>query len=394
MQHDAVAQIHLPRFRSNLAALVDAAGPHTEVCVTVKADAYGHGLAVLMPPLLDSPIRTIAVGRLSEALEARRLGWDRSILCLGQPLAVASPGERAERATACVESNVTLTLAEPEDAALLNAVAIRLGRIAEVQVKVDTGMGRLGVAPDAARRLVELVDSLPGLRLVGLYSHLAMAEEPHADLTRRQCVVFEQAAQAALAGRTSHVPLHLGNSAAFVTSPDLRMDLVRVGLVAYGYRLRRHWSLPGSIRPILRLVSHVAMVKDLPPGATVGYGATFVTRRPTRLGVVPVGYDDGYLRGLSNRAVMTVPGGLAPVVGAVSMDLTTIDLTDLPRVRRGDPVIVIDADPAAPNSVEALAELLGTVPYEITCLLGQRVARVGVDSFDVYSEADGGGPCP
>jgi alanine racemase len=176
--------------------------------------------------------------------------------------------------------------------------------------------------------------------------------------------------------------LHLANSAAAIYLPETHYNMVRPGLAIYGYQPRDSATSAVALRPSLRLVSHLVLVKQVPAGHAVGYGRTFVTRRPSVLGVVPIGYNDGYLRALSNRATMGLPAGDAPVVGAISMDQTMIDLTDLmahdPPPKVGDEVVIIDNHRSRPNSVESLARLLGTLAYEVTCLLGNRVAREGV----------------
>jgi alanine racemase len=170
----------------------------------------------------------------------------------------------------------------------------------------------------------------------------------------------------------------MANSAATITMPEAHLDMVRPGLALYGYWPARHMAGRIDLRPILRLVSHVTLIKELPVGHCVGYGQTFTTIRPTRLGMVPVGYFDGYVRALSNAAQVTINSRPAPVIGRVSMDQLAVDLTDIPGARLGSEVTLIDNRPEQPNSVAAIAERLGTIPYEVTCLLGQRIQRISV----------------
>jgi alanine racemase len=221
-----------------------------------------------------------------------------------------------------------------------------------------------------------------------VYTHLATADEADLDFARRQLDTFlatrDRLARAGIAVGAFHV----ANSAAIFRLPDAHLDRVRPGLAMYGYWCGPAEQRPADLRPCMRVVSNLVAVRKLPAGHGVGYGRTFITPRASVIGLVPIGYADGYRRALSNRAAMTLEAVrgrgqvTVPVVGRVSMDQTTLDLTDAGDVRVGDPVIVIDDAPAAPNSVEALARSLDTIPYEVTCLIGERVARVGVRGGD------------
>jgi alanine racemase len=239
-------------------------------------------------------------------------------------------------------------------------------------------MGRAGGVPASVPALVESVLSRRSLRLVGIYSHLATADSEEAAPSQRQLAVFREVLTRLSDVLPRGTVRHLANSAATLSLPDARFDMIRPGLVLYGYAPAEHLADRVDLKPILRLVSHLTAVKSIPAGHCVGYGATFTTRRPTRLGIVPVGYYDGYLRVLSNEAVVGTAVGDAPVIGRISMDQLAVDLTDLPRLGVGTEVVLIDDTPDRPNSVAGLAQRIGTIPYEVTCLLGQRVQRVAV----------------
>ena len=383
MQPELIAQISTSQLARNLCAVRRVCGPGVQVCAALKANAYGHGVDLVLPVLQREAVELVAVSTLAEAAQLRRLGWARPVLCLGQPFAVSRDDERAERLNAAVELEVSPTLTRHQDARDLSERAVAAGRVLEAHVNVDTGMGRLGVVPAEAVELCRAVSALPGLRLRGVYTHFACAEEPDLVRTSDQLARFAGvlARLGADGGGQRPQLIHVANSSASLRGLGQAFDMVRVGLALYGYRPSPAVPLPPELQPILRLVSHLVLVKDLPAGHAVSYGATFVTRRPTRVGVVPIGYADGYLRSLSNRAVMTVNRHVAPVIGNVTMDLTVLDVTDLPRVRTGDPVVVLDERSERPNSVESLAELLGTIPYELTCLLGDRIHRVAADEF-------------
>ncbi|UCG31905.1 MAG: alanine racemase [Phycisphaerales bacterium] len=384
MQPELIAQISTGQLARNLREVRRVCGPELRICAALKANAYGHGVDLVAPVLLREGVEMAAVSTLSEAEELRDLGWPRPVLVLGQPFAVRSQAERDERLAAAVRLDLTPTLTSLEDARDLSGRAVAAGRVLDAHVNVDTGMGRMGLMPDEALRLCRAVARLRGLRLRGVYTHFGCAEEPDLVHTSDQLARFAgflaRVAEDAQIERPQCV--HVANSSATLRGLGQAFDMVRVGLAVYGYHPSPQVPLPEEVRPILRLVSHLLLVKDLPAGHTVSYGATFVTRKPTRIGVVPIGYADGYLRSLSNRAVMTVNDHVVPVIGRVSMDLTVLDVTDVPDVKTGSLVIVLDHRADRPNSVESLAELMDTIPYELTCLLGDRIHRTPVDEFE------------
>lgn len=384
MRPDLIAEISQGAIRRNLSRIRDACGPRVSVCVVLKANAYGHGTRAVVGALAGEDVAMAAVASLEEAVELRDLGWDRAVLCMGSVLGGLGgqhSGERGERLAAIVENRVTVSVADPGEVTDLETAAAAQNRRVSVQINVETGMGRLGVLPDEALALVRRVRSCKHLALTGTYTHLAVAEvvgHPH---TAKQLTDFAAwRSRLGESGRDAGL-CHAANSSAALARPDARLDMIRVGLAVYGYQLRGDPMLPDPLEACLRLHSRVVMTKLLPVGHPVGYGCTFVARRPTRVGIVPVGYSDGYRRCLSERAVMGLTGGDAPVIGLVSMDCAAIDLTDLPGAETGDAVVIIDNRSQRPNSVESLARLMDTVPYEVTCLLGHRIARVPVEEF-------------
>jgi alanine racemase len=376
------AEVRADAIRANICAIRRRLPSGMPICAAVKASAYGHGIEHVLPVLAGVGVERIAVANLPEALQARELGWNKPILCLGSVLAAESERERIERARAVLASGLNCTVTTQEEARLLSAEAIRSGHPAHVEVKVDTGMGRTGVRVGEAQELIASVAALPGIILEGVYTHFATADESDPAFTRTQIERFT-ALQNAL--RRKEVPVqtyHSANSAAVFRHPEAHLDMVRPGLAVYGYWGGPEGERPDDLVPAMRVVGRLMVVRRLPANHAVGYGCTFRTTRESLIGVVPLGYADGYRRSLSNQAVMTLeavrgqPRRTVPVVGRISMDQTTVDLTDAGDVRAGDRIVIIDDDPAAPNSVEALAGKLGTIPYEITCLLGQRVRRV------------------
>jgi len=377
MRSDVLALINTDHLLHNYRALRARLRPGVKLCAPLKANAYGHGLAVVAPVLQQAGADCAAVATVQEAIELREVGWHRPILVLGHVLAIGSEAERRERLEAIDEHGLAVTVADGE---VIRQLELWRGGPIDVHVKVDTGMGRMGALPDEIRPLVTRVLGAPHLRLAGVYSHFATADFQQPDLARRQLETF-----LATLGRLAdilprRILRHLANSAATITLPDAHFDMVRPGLALYGYLPAPHMAEQISLRPILRLVSHVSLVKHLPAGHCVGYGQTFTTSRPTRLGIVPIGYFDGYLRGLSNLAVVGTCWGDAPVVGRVSMDQMAVDLTEVPQAGIGAAVTVISDRPGSVNSVAAIAERLGTISYEVTCLLGSRIDRVAIGS--------------
>ncbi len=378
MDRDVVAEINTDAITHNLGLVRKVCHPSVQVCVALKANAYGHGVDVVAPVLLEAGVEMVAVATIGEALELRQLGWDRPILCFGPTFAAASSRERSARIAAVVEHGLAPTVVDGYGLRDLQAEAERRGRCVDYHVKVDTGMGRMGIAPDTAYDLIRRAARLDRVQLAGVYTHLATADEADLEFARHQLAWLGNLIER-LAAVGIRVPLvHAANSSAIFMLPESHLDMVRPGLVVYGCRPSRHWPGDGELRPALRLRSHLVLTKRVPAGHSVGYGRTFVTKRPSVLGIVPVGYNDGYSRSLSNRGIMGLAGGDAPVVGRVSMDQTVLDLTDLPGARVGDEVIIIDDRPGRPNTVEAIAEQLDTTPHEVTCLLGNRVRRVAV----------------
>ncbi len=383
MDPPVVAEIELDALRGNLHACRGRVPAGTALCPAVKADAYGHGIAHVLPVLADAGIRQVAVANLDEALELRQIGWSGAILCFGPMLATDSPTEQRERAHTAVAADVTLTIQSASELAQLSAAAARLHRRARVEVKVDTGMGRMGLLPGLAEEVIRQTLGCPEVLIEGIYTHLATADEPDLSFAREQLAVFTGLRERLSSGAAG-IAFHAANSAAIFRLPEAHLDRVRPGLALYGYWTGPQDERPADLRPALRVVSRLTAVRSLPAGHAVGYGRSFVTQRPSVIGLVPIGYADGYRRLLGNQAVMTLEArrGLAartvPVVGRISMDQTAIDLTEAGEVRPGDRVVVIDRQPASPHSVEGLARGLATIPYEVTCLLGRRVRRVPV----------------
>jgi alanine racemase len=397
MYDSCIAEISTAALRGNIQAIRRRVGA-VPLCPAVKADAYGHGLDHVLKVLAAEGVERIAVANFAEALAARSCGWHRPILCLGAPLGTdthacgcCEPGcanpvstDLRDKCGAAVSADVSVTISTAAEARLLAAEAAKLHRPARVEIKIDSGMGRMGIRCEDAVDTIGAISRCPGVIIEGVYTHLATADEPDADFAHEQLARFLRLREQI---RSLDLPVrmfHAANSAACFRLPEASegLDLVRPGICLYGYWDGPPTERPADLTPAMRVVSRIFAVRRLPAGHSVGYGRSFITRRPSVIGVVPIGYADGYRRLLSNDAFMTLPPAreqprrTVPVVGRISMDQTTIDLTEAGDVRAGDPVTVVDDEPSAPNSVEAIARKLGTITYEVTCLVGRRVRRV------------------
>ena len=373
MHTDLQAVINVDHLVANYLALRACCKPGVRFCAPLKANAYGHGAALVAPALQRAGVDMAAVATIDEAIELRRAGWTRPILLLGNALAVADYHERCERLDAIVKHALTITIADAHTVQFL-AEEPSDTRF-DVHLKIDTGLGRMGVLPDEATRLVREISTIKALRLAGVYSHFGTADFADRDFALQQLAVFK----AWLNENAKVLPdgclRHIANSAATISLPDAHLDMVRPGLALYGYPPADHLSKQIELRPTLKLYSHLTCIKEIPAGHSVGYARKFIAERPTRTGIIPIGYADGFLRILSNNAIVSTRHGPAPVIGRVSMDQIAINLTDLPPAKLGDPVILISDQPGDANSVVSLARRMETIPYEVTCVLGRRMTR-------------------
>ncbi|HUB05969.1 MAG TPA: alanine racemase [Myxococcales bacterium] len=351
----------------NLAEIRRVVGPDKKVLGVVKADAYGHGAAVVGPALERAGIDWLGVALVEEGLELRARGVALPILVLD--------GSYGGRYDLLFQAHLTPVVFLREQLEGLAAAARRAGATAEAHLKIDTGMGRLGIAVDEVPAFGRAAREL-GVRLVGLCSHLANADLGDEPMARLQLARFDQALAAVR--ETGHAPslLHLANSAGALEIPEARLNLVRPGLLLYGRAPAPRLAERLSLRPALRWTTEILQLKVLPADYPVSYGGRFRTARPSRIGVLPVGYADGYRRGFSHKTSVLVEGLRAPVVGLVTMDLCMIDVTDVPDARTGSEVVLLGRQGGQEISVGDLAAAGDTIDYEIFCGIGARVPRV------------------
>jgi alanine racemase len=362
-------EVDLDRFAGNLRAVRRVIGPGREVLLVVKADAYGHGAVEIAEAAAAEGVTQLGVATLHEGIQLRRAGC-------ALPIAVLSPLLPAEIEEA-VAHELDPSVGDLAFGAALSAAATRAGRPQRFHVEVDTGMGRTGVAVEEAPDFLAKLAALPGLRLASLYTHFPDADTDDLSFARGQIERFGALVER-LAAAGIHPPrLHAANSAGTVNLPEGRFDWVRIGLIGYGHRPPR-CDAEVELQPVMSFKSRIVQLREHPAGTPISYGRTAVTTRPSRVGVVAVGYGHGYSWLLSGRGSMLVRGRRVPILGRVTMDLTMVDVTDLPEAAVGDEVVLFGDQGDAALSIEEVARGSETLPYEIMCTIGKRVTRIYV----------------
>lgn len=366
MQPLIAVEISVDAVRHNLRLFRRHIGAKVQLAAAVKADGYGHGLDVLAAPIAEEA-DWLCVACPTEALRLRTLGCAKPILCFFSACAYDA-GARREAIGELIAAGVTQTIVDRAEVPLIAAVARSLGQTAQVHLHVNTGMNRSGIRAEDVGACVARIGAEEGLRLGGIFTHFATADEADKSFAIQQFETLQRLAAHAGIGR--EVLRHAANSVALIDLPDLHLDMVRPGISVYGYQPAERMRTVLPLRPALRVTCPLLQVREAAAGEACGYGLTYTFDRPAVIGRVPIGYGDGYLRCLSNRAVVRVRGHDAPIRGRVSMDQLLVDLTEVPGAAAGDEVEVISADPTAPHSVENLARLAQTIPHEITSRLG------------------------
>ncbi|HAE22492.1 MAG TPA: alanine racemase [Spirochaetaceae bacterium] len=365
------AELDLSAVARNVRGLKALLPPATALCAVVKADGYGHGAVAIAKACVSSGASWLGVAFADEGVELRRAGFTEPILVLGH-----TGSEGARRAVA---AGLSVSVVSEDNARMLSDEAVAQGRTARLHLKIDTGMERLGIAlPDAAR-VASAIAAMPGIRLEGVSSHFAEAGALDGTFTSLQLERF-LGAVAAIERAGIKIPLrHIANSAGHLFHPDSRLDMTRPGIAIYGLKASRDRAQPFEAAPAMSLYARVTQVRAVPCGETVGYVRTFKAPRDTRIAVLPVGYADGLSRALSNRGSVGFPSGRAAIAGTVCMDQVMVDVTGLPGVVPGS-VATIFGKGGPP--VSELAELLGTIDYEIVCAVSKRVPRVYISEDD------------
>ena len=397
---DAKYALGEPRLLISRAALLHNAriirrqiGPGVKLCAMVKADAYGHGAGLVTDTLCNfdggdtdafaAPAADhLAVATIEEA-SALPLVPDSGVpVMILRPVENVFLGRQRDAIDFAIRRGWTLTIASAGAADDVARLAQTAGRRAPIHVMVDTGMARCGASIESLDGLITHIGSRQSLRLVSIGTHFANGDVPGDEFTAEQLGRFT-AATNGHARRDQRLIRHAAASGAIFFTPGSHFDLVRPGISLYGIDPTGRPSMDRPLRPVMRWTAPLLSVRDVPAGASVGYGQSWRAPHQSRVGLVPIGYGDGYPRSYSNKAGMLVDGHFAPVVGRVSMDLTVIDLSAVPQASVGDEVTLLDNDPLSPVSVYKLAEWAETIPYEVFCRIGQRVRRVSAEPIEV-----------
>lgn len=360
-------EINLAAYRRNLRALMEYTG--RAVLAVVKANGYGHGLALVGRAALEAGCAGVGVALPEEGADLRAAGQEGRVVVLGLAL--------EEQAALIAEQDLEPVVTRPEVLRALSEAGRTLGRRIPVHVKVDTGMTRVGIEPEAFPEFAARVREDPHLRLAGVATHFAEADEADLEATRAQWERFAPVLDAAR--RESPAPvLHAANSPAALWFPPARLDWVRGGLLTYGVPPAPR-PLPFAVEPVAALRAKIVQVRDVPAGRAVSYGGTWTTERESRLALVAVGYADGLPWALSNRGQALVRGQRVPIRGRVCMDQVVLDVTGLEQVVPGETVVFIGTQGEEEITAQEIAGLAGTIPYEILTRLAARVPRVPVD---------------
>jgi alanine racemase len=367
---DTRAVIDLSAVARSIRGIRGLVGDRVRIMAVVKADGYGHGAVQVARTAISAGATHLGVAYAQEAVEICRAGLSAPILILG-----AAPPESIETV---LKYGLAQSVCDTESPKALSA-ASPVERPARVHVKVDTGMGRIGVTPAETPDYIAFLRRLPNLVIEGIFTHFPKSDEADPAFTNRQIEQFTGLLKE-LSARGINIPIrHMANSGGVLAFPASYLDMVRPGIMIYGLYPSREVRRSIPLTPAMSLVTRIRFLKRVPGGTPISYGGTFVTSAETDVATLPIGYADGYRRLLSNNYEVLVRGKRAPVIGRVCMDMTMVDVTHIKEAAVGDEVVLMGRQGTAEISTDEMAEKLSTINYEITCLVGRRVPRVYVN---------------
>lgn len=362
------AEINLNAVAHNIKAIRQITNENAKIMAVVKADAYGHGVFEVTKTLLENGADYLAVALVDEALQLRKSGIIVPILVLG--------GVSDESIGDMVANDIMATVFSYDFAKHLSDIATKMGRTAKIHIKIDTGMSRIGYLAENEDTVdeIEKIYNLPSVEIDGIFSHFACSDETDSSYTHKQFDLFTDICKK-LEKRNIKIPIkHICNSAGIMMYPEMHLDMVRPGIIMYGlYPSEEVDKTKLDLIPAMSVKAEVTMVKDTEAGRGVSYGKTYITDKKTKLATVPVGYADGYSRLLTGKAKMLCGGKSVDIVGRICMDQCMIDVTNVNNINVGDEVTIF-GDTAI--TADDVAKWLGTINYEIICMIGKRVPRV------------------
>lgn len=368
MSRPTKAVVDLQIFRENLSAIRSHIGPKVKMMPMVKADAYGHGLLPIARAAQDWGADFLGVAMVEEGVFLRKNGITVPILCVG-----ALPQGSEEDA---VTFGISQTVFDTEALHRLEKAAQAAGKTAAVHIKIETGMNRLGV--ETGQPLAQLLDTLKQcthVKLEGVFTHFATSDCAEKSYTRWQNAVFEEAIGQIQAAGWQGFLRHASCSGAILDCPELHYDMVRPGIIIYGYYPSREVSRSVAVQPIMTWKTEISAIKHLKKGETVSYGQTYTAPSDRTIAVLPVGYGDGYFRILSNKGKVIIGGKYAPVVGRICMDQLMVDVSDIPAAEKGARALLLGQEGENAFWADDMAALCGTIPYEITLSVSPRVPK-------------------
>lgn len=369
--------IDLNAIRHNFLEVRRLAGPDRGVIAVIKSDAYGHGMIPVAKVLEPEKPDYFGVFELQEAVDLRQAGCQIPILVM--------MGIAREDVSAVIENGLTASCFQHDMAEALSRKALEQGRVVPVHIKVDTGMARLGVAWTEVAAFVQGLLPLKGIHLQGIFSHLAVSDTPGHPFTDEQLKRFSLAVQQAKAMGVCKEAVHVANTGGVLGKRILEANLVRPGISLYGSPPAKGLDLPVRLKPAMTFRSRVIQVKTVPEGTPVSYGCTYTTAKKATIATIPVGYDDGYNRLLSNQGVVLVQGKRIPVIGRICMNLTMVDVSSVPGVRVGDEVVLLGSQDQECITAEEIAAKIDTINYEVYCAIGKANRRTYIYP-DTYGE--------
>lgn len=377
-----VAEIDLDAIAFNIQNIRKLTSKETKIMGVVKADAYGHGAVQVSKVLLENGADWLAVAVLPEAVQLRNHGVDAPILVLGY-----TPEQNFSQV---LDYDLMQTVFSFQQAEKFSQAAVEKNKTGIVHLKIDTGMGRIGFLPGefSEDEILKIAD-LPSLEINGIYTHFSTADEADKTFTKEQKKKFLEVIES-LERKGLKIPVkHAANSAGIMNFDDLYFNMVRPGIIMYGYYPSDEVDKNQlSIRPAMSVKSHISFIKEVEAGVPIGYGRTFVTGRKSKIATIPVGYADGYIRKMKEGGRVLIHGQYAPVVGRICMDQFMVDITELEEVKEGDEAVLLGRQGKNIVTADEIADILGTISYEVVCSVSKRVPRVYIKNGKVTEVVD------
>ncbi len=362
-------EINLDAIAHNVRTIKEIVGRNTQIIAVVKANAYGHGAVEVSQVALENGVAILAVGVVEEGIILRKAGIKAPILICGLTL--------EDQLEPLLSYNLTPTICDLQILEALSKVAGENGKTVGIHIKIDTGMGRLGVSPPKTLNFVKKISKMRNIKIEGIFTHLAATNEKDGIYTKMQFDEYKKALLE-LEKEGINIPLkHIANSAAILNSSSMYLDAVRPGIILYGLFPSPKSERTVELKPATEFKTKIIFLKKVSPGKSIGYGRTYITTKPTKVATLPVGYADGYSRLLSNKGEVLVRGERAPIIGRICMDLCMIDVTHIPQVQIGDEVVLWGRQGSEIIWAEEIAGKIGSIVYEVICMVDkERVPRV------------------